>query len=678
MTIQEIKMGNESDTLEQLLYEKRTFPPPQGFVKKSRIKKNDLEVLYEKANQNLESFWEELAHEKLVWTTPFTKTLSWDPPFAQWFLGGKLNASAQCLDQHLNSSRKNKLALVWEGEPTHPNGNPIERKTYTYEELHKEVVRFSNGLKKLGLKSGDRVAIYMPLIPEAIVAMLACARLGATHSVVFGGFSAEALRDRIQDAKARFLITATGSYRRGKEIPLKANVDLAVLQTPTIEKVIVVDRHKIQAPFNCALDVWYHEILEPFTEEAPESFDSEHPLFILYTSGTTGKPKGIVHSTAGFLLWARLTCEWVFDLNDQDLHWCTADIGWVTGHTYVVYGPLACGATIFLYEGAPDYPSFHRFWKIIEREKVTVFYTAPTAIRSFMRQGESYPLECDLSSLRLLGTVGEPINPEAWMWYHKVIGKERCPIVDTWWQTETGGIMISPVPSVTTTKPGSATQPLPGVFAKVVDDHGKPVPLGHGGKLVLTRPWPAQLRTIYGDNDRYKKQYWSEVCGPGGFEKEPYYFTGDTAHCDQDGGFWIMGRSDDVIKVAGHRLGSMEIESALVSNPFVAEAAVVAKPDDIKGSAVCAFVTLKKNTPNQLLSHSELSQILKQHVTKEIGSLARPEEIRFTDALPKTRSGKIMRRLLRDIACGKATLGDTSTLEDLSVLSTLRDYQDEG
>lgn len=677
----------DNDNLKKLLKESRTFAPSEEFARQANLSAEQAKRLRESAERDYEGYWARLAREKLTWDQDFSTTLKWKAPFAEWFVEGRLNASAQCLDRQLQK-RGNKTALIWHGEPVDAGGATLERRTYTYRQLHDEVESFAGGLASIGVKRGDRVAIYMPMIPEATVAILACARLGATHSVVFGGFSAEALRDRIQDAQASFVITASGGYRRGKVIALKSNVDAAVAQSPSVKKVVVVDRlgetgagayasHKVsgelaRTPWNNTHDVWYHELLSKQRAGAV-SVEAEHPLFILYTSGTTGKPKGVVHSTAGYMLWAQTTCEWVFDLKEHDVYWCTADIGWVTGHSYVVYGPLAAGATTVVYEGAPDFPTFHRFWRIIEREKVTIFYTAPTAIRAFMRQGEEFPNAADMSSLRLLGTVGEPINPEAWMWYRKVIGGDRCPIVDTWWQTETGATMISPLPGVTPTMPGTATQPLPGIMAAVVDKSGQPVPAGHGGRLVITKPWPSQLRTVYGDPERYKKQYWSEVAGPGGFENEPYYFTGDGAHCDERGYFWIMGRIDDVLNVAGHRLGTMEIESALVSNPKVAEAAVVGKPDELKGTAVCAFVTPKKEFRGKLTADE-----LKAHVTKEIGAIARPDLIRFTDALPKTRSGKIMRRLLRDIASGRATVGDTTTLEDLSVLSSLRDYQDEG
>jgi acetyl-CoA synthetase len=673
------KKKEEDGTLSNLLSEKRRFEPSADFAERARLKEVELDLLRAEAAKDFETYWARLAKKTLTWDTPFQTTLKRKHPFVEWFGGGKLNASAQCLDRHVAGKSGDRTALVWIGEPSDANGAETERRTYTYRALLDETARFAQGLRDLGVKKGDRVAIYLPMIPEAAVALLACARIGATHTVIFGGFSAEALRDRITDAQASLVITASGGFRRGKIIPLKGNVDAAVAQCPSVKKVVVVDRLGESGggpypknkpagtgptPWTEGRDVWYHDAVSS-SHAAPESVDSEHPLFILYTSGTTGKPKGVVHSTAGYMLWAQLTCEWVFDLNEKDKYWCTADIGWVTGHSYVIYGPLAAGATTLMYEGAPDTPTFARLWKIVEREKVTVFYTAPTAIRAFMRQGEEFPRSCDMSSLRLLGSVGEPINPEAWMWYQRNIGHERCPIVDTWWQTETGGIMISPVPGVTATKPGSATKPLPGVFAEVVDDKGHPVPPGHGGKLVITKPWPSQLRTVYGDPDRYVQQYYSTF--------PEYYFTGDGAHKDKEGYFWIMGRIDDVINVAGHRLGTMEIESAIVSHPHVAEAAVVGRPDDLKGTAICAFVTPKKEFKGKVNATE-----IKAHVVKEIGALARPDDIRFTDALPKTRSGKIMRRLLRDIAAGKDTVGDTTTLEDLSVLSSLRAYQDEG
>jgi acetyl-CoA synthetase len=584
--------------------------------------------------------------------------LEWTPPFAKWFVGGQLNLSENCLDRHVATWRKNKAAIVWEGEPG-------ETRTLTYQQLLHEVCRFANALKSLGLQKGDRVGIYLPMIPEAAVAMLACARIGATHSVVFGGFSAEALSDRMNDAQATVVITADGGYRRGNLVPLKANVDKAMEQAATVRHVVVVKRTAQPVSMRPGRDHWWHELVAGASGWCePEPHDSEHPLFILYTSGTTGKPKGVVHTTGGYLLQATLTTKHVFDLKEEDTYWCTADIGWVTGHSYVVYGPLSNGATSLMYEGAPNFPEPDRFWAMIARHKVSVFYTAPTAIRAFVRWGEQWPRRHDLTSLRLLGTVGEPINPEAWMWYHSVIGGERCPIVDTWWQTETGAIMITPLPGATPTKPGSGTLPYFGVVPEIVDKEGKPVPAGEGGLLVLKQPWPSMLRTVYRDPDRYVAQYWQRFPG--------IYFTGDGARRDQDGYYWIMGRVDDVINVAGHRLGTMEIESALVSHSKVAEAAVVGRPDELKGQAISAFVTVQQG----FTADDTLREELKQHVVKEIGSIARPEEIRFADALPKTRSGKIMRRLLRDIASGKETLGDTTTLEDYSVLAKLREEEE--
>ncbi len=614
--------------------------------------------LTQKAHRHPEQYWAGLAKEHLIWFKPWKKILKWKPPFSEWFIGGQLNVSVNCLDRHLSTWRKNKAALVWEGEPG-------DRRTFTYQELHYEVCRFANALKRLGLKKGDRVGIYMPMIPEAAVAMLACTRIGLTHSVVFGGFSAQALRDRMNDAQAKAVITADGGYRRGTVVALKKNVDEALKEAPTVQLVVVCRRTGTEVSMTQGRDHWWHDVIAQESGVCePEKLDSEHPLFILYTSGTTGKPKGIVHSTAGYLLGAAVTTKWVFDLKDTDTFWCTADIGWVTGHSYVVYGPLANGATTVMYEGAPNHPEPDRFWSIIERLKVSIFYTAPTAIRAFMRWGDAWPSKHDLTSLRLLGSVGEPINPEAWMWYQKLIGGGRCPIVDTWWQTETGAIMISPLPGATPTTPGSATLPLPGIEAAVVTREGKSVPPGSGGFLILTKPWPSMLRGIYGDPERFKQQYWSQIPGK--------YFTGDGARRDKNGYFWIMGRVDDVINVAGHRLGTMEIESALVSHPAVAEAAVVGKPDSLKGTAIAAFVTLKVGQA----SSDQLRSDLVQHVAKEIGSLAKPDEIRFTDALPKTRSGKIMRRLLRDVASGAEVVGDTTTLEDLSVLAKLREEEE--
>lgn len=614
---------------------------------------DQLQELRDEARDNPEKFWARMA-EELQWFRKWDSVLKWEPPHAEWFGGGLLNISTNCLDRHLTSWRRNKAALIWEGEPG-------DTRTFTYQQLHTEVSKFANVLKHAGVQKGDRVALYMPLIPELAISMLACARIGATHSVVFGGFSSSALIDRINDASCKVVVTADGGWRRGSEVKLKTAVDEALKSTPSVKACIVVRRTGSPQQMQPGRDFWWHELMETVNLDCDaEPLESEHPLFILYTSGTTGKPKGILHTTAGYLLQAHLTSKWVFDLKDEDVYWCTADIGWVTGHSYVVYGPLSNGATVLMYEGAPNFPEPDRFWSMIARHRVNIFYTAPTAIRAFIKWGEHWPLNHDLSSLRLLGTVGEPINPEAWMWYRELIGKGRCPIVDTWWQTETGSIMITPLPGATPTKPGSGTLPFPGVEADVMTRDGKSVGPNEGGYLVIKRPWPSMLRTIWGDDERYRQQYWSQIDG--------IYFAGDGARCDDDGYFWIMGRIDDVINVSGHRLGTAEIESALVSHPAVAEAAVVARPDDLKGSAIVAFVTLEgSHAPSD-----SLNQELKAHVTKEIGALARPDEIRFSDALPKTRSGKIMRRLLREIATSGSVAGDVTTLEDFSVLEKLR------
>ena len=644
--------------IDSTLKESRVFPPPPEFQRKAHIKSLDeYRALYKRSVEDPEGFWGEQA-ATLKWTRKWDRVLEWNAPFAKWFVNGALNLSENCLDRHVAGPRKDKTAIVWEGEPG-------EVRRLTYAELLREVCRFANVLKGLGVKKGDRVGIYMPMIPEAAVTMLACTRIGATHSVVFGGFSAEAVRDRMNDAEARLIVTADGGYRRGAVVPLKANVDAALAACPTVKHVVVVKRTGQDVPMQAGRDVWWHDQMEKASPEcAPEALDSEHPLFILYTSGTTGKPKGVVHSTGGYLLQVALTTKYVFDLKDEDVYWCTADIGWVTGHSYVVYGPLCVGATTLMYEGAPNNPGPDRFWSIVERHKVNIFYTAPTAIRAFLRWGDQWPKKHDLTSLRLLGTVGEPINPEAWMWYRSAIGGDRCPIVDTWWQTETGAIMITPLPGAIPTKPGSGTLPFFGVVPEVVDKDGKPVGPEAGGYLVIQKPWPSMLRTIYGDSERYVEQYWKRFPG--------IYFTGDGARKDKDGYFWIMGRVDDVINVAGHRLGTMEIESALVSHPKVAEAAVVGRPDELKGNALVCFVTPRSGTA----ADDALRTELKGHVVKEIGALARPDDIRFTEALPKTRSGKIMRRLLRDVAAGKETLGDTTTLEDYSVLAKLREEEE--
>ena len=638
-----------------VLQENRRFDPPVAFSRAAAVKSiAEYEALYRRADQDPEGFWGECARD-LTWFKPFGKVLEWNFPFAKWFVGGELNASFNCLDRHLNTARRNKVALIWEGEPG-------DTRVLTYQMLASEVGRCANGLKKLGVKPGDRVAIYLPMVPEAAIAMLACARIGATHSVVFGGFAADALRDRINDAEAKICITADGGWRRGQIVELKHNVDAALAQTPSIEKCVVLRRTGNPVEMRAGRDIWWNDAFSSESADCePVALDSEHPLFTLYTSGTTGKPKGVVHSTAGYLLHVLMTMKWVFDIKDEDIYWCTADIGWVTGHSYAIYGPLAAGATVLMYEGAPNFPENDRFWEIIEKYRVNIFYTAPTAIRTFVKWGDSWVKKHDLSSLRLLGTVGEPINPEAWIWYHKVIGGERCPIIDTWWQTETGGIMISPMPGATPTKPGSATRPLPGIAAEVVTRDGHPSGKNQGGLLGIKKPWPGMLRTIFRDPERYRQQYFSQIPN--------VYFTGDGAREDDDGYFWIMGRVDDVINVAGHRLGTMEVESALVSHPAVAEAAVVGRPDDLKGQAIVAFVTLEGGR----LGDEQLRESLRKHVVQEIGGLARPEELRFTDALPKTRSGKIMRRLLRKIAAHDPSLGDVTTLEDLSVLSKLRE-----
>ncbi|RDV37869.1 acetate--CoA ligase [Bradymonadaceae bacterium TMQ3] len=643
--------------IESVLKEDRTFEPPAEFAGQANIDAAKLDALYAEAKSDPEGFWARMAREELVWEKPFEKTLSWEPPFARWFEGGELNMSVQCLDRHLTTSRKNKAAIIWEGEPG-------DKRTLTYQQLHAEVCRFANGLKRLGIGKGDRVAIYMPMVPELAIALLGCARIGAVHSVIFGGFSAAAIRDRVEDAEAKLVITADGGYRRGKVLPLKEQVDAALAEgCPTVEDVVVYKRCGNEVTWFENRDRWWHDVVnDESTHHEAEAFDAEHPLFILYTSGTTGTPKGVVHATAGYALWTKLTTRWIFDLKEEDTYWCTADIGWITGHSYIVYGPLQNGATSLMYEGAPNWPQPDRFWDIIERHAVNIFYTAPTAIRAFMKWGEQWVDRHDLSSLRLLGTVGEPINPEAWMWYHRTIGGERCPIVDTWWQTETGGILISPMPGVTPTKPGSGTRALPGIEVAVVDKDGNEVADNEGGFLVIKRPWPSMLRTVYKNEARFKAGYFGRF--------EGIYFAGDGARRDEDGYLWIMGRIDDVINVSGHRLGTMEIESALVSHPQVTEAAVVPRPDDIKGQAIVAFVTLEGGEPSDTLAH-QLRSELSEHVVQEIGALARPAEIRFTDGLPKTRSGKIMRRLLADIAAGRQS-GDTSTLEDASVLDKLR------
>jgi acetyl-CoA synthetase len=634
-----------------LLREDRRFPPPEAFRARALVRD---ESIYAEAERDPEAFWAGFARE-LEWSTPWTQVLDWQPPHARWFVGGKLNASVNCVDRHLNGPRRNKAAIIWEGEPG-------DRRTLTYHDLHREVSQFANVLKSLGIRKGDRVALYLPLIPELAIAMLACARIGAIHSVVFGGFSSESLRDRINDAQATVLVTADGGFRRGQIVPLKQVADEALEGTPSIKHVVVVQRGHSEMPVHVkeGRDHWYHRVMQDASTRCePEPMDAEDMLYILYTSGTTGKPKGIVHTTGGYLTGTYATTKLVFDLKDEDVYWCTADIGWVTGHSYVVYGPLANGATVLMYEGAPDWPQKDRFWSLIEKYGVSVFYTAPTAIRAFMRWGIEWPAKHDLSSLRLIGSVGEPINPEAWVWYYRYIGAERCPVVDTWWQTETGAIMITPLPGVTTTRPGSASRPFPGIKAEIKNERGETVPTG-GGLLALTRPWPSMLRGIYGDPERYVRQYWGKW-GPA------VYVTGDGAKLDEEGNFWLLGRVDDVLNVAGHRIGTMEVESALVDHPSVAEAAVVGRPHEIKGQAIAAFVTLKEGRHG---SREHIDE-LKEHVAKKIGAIARPDDIIFTADLPKTRSGKIMRRLLRDIAEGKA-VGDTTTLADPSVVARLK------
>jgi acetyl-CoA synthetase len=650
MSTQEI-----AQNIDSILTESRSFSPPEEFRKNAAIASEaDYERLRARAHADPEAFWADIARQ-LHWFKPWDKVLQWNAPWAKWFLGGKINLSYNCLDRHLDTWRKNKAAIIWESEPG-------EVRTLTYQQLHAEVQKFANVLKSLDIKSGDRVAIYMGMCPELPIAMLACARIGAVHSVIFGGFSANALVDRITDQEAIAVITQDSSYRRGSEVKLKAAVDEALERCPTVKHVVVYKRTGCDVRWKEGRDHWWHELMAKAGDDCPAAeLDSEHPLYILYTSGTTGKPKGIVHTTGGYSVGTYITTKWVFDIKDTDTYWCTADIGWVTGHSYIVYGPLQNGATVLMYEGAPNWPAFDRFWAIVEKHKVNIMYTAPTAIRTFIKWGDEWPKKHDLTSLRLLGTVGEPINPEAWMWYRETIGGNRCPVVDTWWQTETGAIMISPVPGAMATKPGSATKPLPGIEAEVVTRTGERVPLGSGGFLVIRRPWPSMLRTVYGDPDRYVRQYWSDISG--------VYFTGDGAREDKDGYFWIMGRVDDVLNVSGHRLSTMEIESALVAHAKVAEAAVVGRPDEMKGQAVAAFVTLEMGHPPS----DALKEELRQWVAKEIGSMAKPDDIRFTDQLPKTRSGKIMRRLLRELASSGDVKGDITTLEDFSVIAKLKE-----
>lgn len=644
--------------IESLLEEKRVFKPSRDFARAANWKRKQVAEL-RRLGQKPERLWAKLAREQIEWFAPWKKVLDWKPPFAKWFVGAKTNVSYNCLDRHIQGWRRNKAAILWEGEPG-------DTRTITYAELHREVCRFANVLKSLGVKRGDRVAIYMPMLPELAIAMLACTRIGAPHSIVFGGFSAEALRDRILDAGARVVVTSDGGHRRGAPFPIKQTVDQACAEAPGVEKVVVVRRTGQPVEMQPGRDLWWHEQMKQASAKCPPAkLDSEHPLFILYTSGTTGRPKGILHSTGGYLTHVTATARAVFDLRDEDIYWCTADIGWITGHSYVIYGLLSNGATTLMFEGAPTTPGPDRFWDIIERWGVTIFYTAPTAIRTFIRLGDEHPKKHDLSSLRLLGTVGEPINPEAWMWYHRVIGGGRCPIVDTWWQTETGGIMIAPLPGTTDTKPGSATLPFPGVHAAILDEQGEPVSPPHGGFLAITAPWPGMLRGIWGDRKRFVETYWSKWRNT--------YFPGDGAHRDRRGYFWIMGRIDDVMNVSGHRIGTMEVESAIVAHADVAEAAVVGRPDEITGTAIVAFVTPRSH----VAGGEALQRGIRAQVAKQIGAIAKPAEIRFTEALPKTRSGKIMRRLLRDIAAGGAPAGDTSTLEDFSVLAKLRESEED-
>ncbi|MHC5010102.1 MAG: acetate--CoA ligase [Planctomycetota bacterium] len=639
------------ETIESLMAEGRSFPPSTAFREAANLKDRDV---YKDAQDRV-AFWERQARE-FTWFEHWDKVHEWNPPFAKWFIGGKTNLSVNCLDRHVEGGRADKVAFFWEGEPG-------DQRTLTYRELYEDVCKFANVLTSLGVEKGDRVTLYMGMVPELAIAMLACARIGAPHSIVFGGFSPDSLRERINDSESKLLVTADGGWRRGKVVPLKDNADAALEGTPSIEKVVVLQRTGDASPVSMhdGRDHWWHDLMaEASPVNDPRHMDAEDLLFILYTSGTTGKPKGIAHTTGGYMVGTGLTTKWIFDIKDDDVFWCTADIGWVTGHSYIVYGPLANGATSVMYEGAPNHPGQDRFWEIVERYKVSIFYTAPTAIRAFMRWGDEHPAKHDLSSLRLLGSVGEPINPEAWIWYHKTIGGERCPIVDTWWQTETGMVMITPLPGITTTKPGSACHPFPGVEADVVDEEGKSVPLGSGGFLVLTKPWPSMLRGIYGDPQRYQEVYWSKFPG--------MYFTGDGCRRDEDGYYWLMGRVDDIMLVAGHNISTAEVESALVEHPVVAEAAVVGRQDAVKGQAIAAFVLLTEGTDGS----EALAQELRKHVAAKLGAVARPDEIHITADLPKTRSGKIMRRLLRDVAEGRA-LGDTTTLADPAVVNALRE-----
>ncbi|MBW3541307.1 MAG: acetate--CoA ligase [Planctomycetes bacterium] len=645
--------AGSGQAIESVLKEGRSFPPPADFAAQANVTPTHYDEMWRRAKDDPEGFWGEQA-ENLHWFKKWDTVLQGGFADARWFAGGKLNASYNCLDRHLDSWRKNKAAIVWEGEPG-------DTRVLRYQDLHREVCKFANVLKSLGVKTGDRVTLYMPMIPELAIAMLACARIGAPHSIIFGGFSADAIADRNNDAQSKLVVTADAGWRRGKQIELKGKVDESLQRSTSVQKVVVVRRTGADVDMKPDRDYWWHELMEGASTDCDaESLDAEHPLYILYTSGSTGKPKGVLHTTGGYLLGTTMTTRWVFDLKDNDTYWCTADIGWVTGHSYIVYGPLSNGATTLMYEGAPNWPDEGRFWQIVEKYGVNIFYTAPTAIRAFIKWGDAWPGKYDLTSLRLLGTVGEPINPEAWMWYHRTIGQERCPIVDTWWQTETGAIMISPLPGVTATKPGSCTKPLPGVVPDIVTESGESLPDNQGGLLVMRQPWPSMLRTLWGDHERFVETYLSKI--------EGCYFAGDGARRDEDGYYWVMGRVDDVLNVAGHRLSTMELESALVSHPGVAEAAVVGYPHDLKGEGICCFVTLKTGEGGE-----ELKKELIDHVRTQIGAIATPDQIRFAASVPKTRSGKIMRRLLRDIAAGKETIGDTTTLEDYGVLAKLRE-----
>ncbi len=645
-----------SGQIDHVLTEDRLFPPSADFVSKAAISTQEqYEELYARARDDRDGFWGEQAREHLHWFEPFTEVCKWEAPNAEWFVGGKTNVSYNCLDRNVEAGHGDRKAIIWEGEPG-------DTRTLTYSELLTEVCKCAEGLQSLGIGQGDVVSVYMPMTPELAIIMLACARIGAIHSIIFAGFSAESIADRNNDASAKLMVTSDGLHRRGKVLPLKATVDEALAKSPTVEKCLVLKRiGNEDVSMTEGRDVWWHDVVDTQPGKLPAvALDSETSLFILYTSGSTGKPKGIRHTTAGYNLWAKRTFQWVFDHRDDDVYWCTADCGWITGHSYIVYGPLSAGATCLMYEGAPNHPAEDRFWDLVEKYKVTILYTAPTAVRAFIKWGDEHVDKHDLSSLRLLGSVGEGINPEAWMWYHEKIGGERCPIVDTWWQTETGGIMMSPLPGITATKPGSCTKPLPGILPVILDESGTPVEPNHGGMLCIDQPWPGMLRGIWGDEARYADQYWSAVPGK--------YLTGDNARQDNDGYYWIMGRIDDVINVSGHRLSTIEVESALVSHDAVCEAAVVGRPHDLKGQAIAAFVTIRDREPDE-----ELQKELRQHVRTQIGALAQPDDIRFTSTLPKTRSGKIMRRLLRDVAAGKKVAGDTSTLEDFAALAKLQD-----